>query len=71
MNCPKCGENKTVVVDKRHVGPMNWRRRLCGPCGHRFTTYERPAEEKPQHLGQSPSEGHKSIDAGKYLMIGK
>lgn len=47
--CPNCGSGKNGVVDSRPAilgGNINTvrRRRKCGDCGKRFTTYEIPAE---------------------------
>ena len=46
MRCPKCGGNKSSVVDSRQAEDGNTirRRRECEECQHRFTTYERVAE---------------------------
>lgn len=39
--CPACGSENLVVLDSRAHGRHNWRRRRsCGSCGARFTTYE-------------------------------
>ena len=48
MRCPKCGGNKSSVVDSRQAEDGNTirRRRECEECQHRFTTYER-VEERP------------------------
>lgn len=42
MRCPKCGEVDDKVIDSRAVrdGSVIRRRRVCGSCDHRFTTYE-------------------------------
>ena len=42
MRCPYCNQDNTRVVDSRPVEETNSirRRRLCGSCGRRFTTYE-------------------------------
>lgn len=42
MRCPFCGEDDTRVVDSRLAseGEQVRRRRRCGDCGERFTTYE-------------------------------
>lgn len=42
MNCPKCGHNKTFVIDSRMDEKENKRRRRheCKKCGHRFCTKE-------------------------------
>ncbi len=47
MKCPYCGAADTRVVDSRPVdgGLAIRRRRECGACGRRFTTYERPQLE--------------------------
>ncbi|HEY7563606.1 MAG TPA: transcriptional regulator NrdR [Acidimicrobiia bacterium] len=43
MRCPMCGNADTRVIDSRPAesGTAIRRRRLCGECDHRFTTYER------------------------------
>lgn len=42
MKCPYCAHGETRVVDKREVDEeATRRRRECGTCGKRFTTYER------------------------------
>ncbi len=43
MHCPHCSTDDTAVVDSRLAedGRAIRRRRECGKCGHRFTTYER------------------------------
>jgi len=43
MKCPFCGHVEDKVVDSREakVGDTIRRRRECGKCGRRFTTYER------------------------------
>lgn len=46
MKCPFCGHVKDRVVDSRESGSGDAirRRRECGACGRRFTTYERIEE---------------------------
>ena len=46
MECPHC-QSPTRVLESRHVddGAAIRRRRECGACGHRLTTFERPASE--------------------------
>ena len=46
MRCPKCGGNKSSVVDSRQAEDGNTirRRRECEECQHRFTKYERVEE---------------------------
>jgi len=43
MKCPYCGKTETSVVDSREAEDVTCirRRRSCGECGKRFTTYER------------------------------
>lgn len=43
MQCPECGDRDTRVIDSRPVeqGAAIRRRRECGACESRFTTYER------------------------------
>ena len=44
MNCPFCAHADTQVVETRmsEEGDFVRRRRQCGACDKRFTTYERP-----------------------------
>ena len=46
MQCPFCGQDNDRVVDSRSSegGRAVRRRRQCGACGKRYTTYERPEE---------------------------
>jgi len=43
MRCPFCNSEDTQVKDSRQAedGSAVRRRRLCGSCGGRFTTFER------------------------------
>jgi transcriptional repressor NrdR len=41
MFCPKCNSDKTSVTDSRSDAGAIRRRRECGECGYRFTTFER------------------------------
>ena len=43
MRCPQCGERDTRVIDSRDLDDAATirRRRECGTCSLRFTTYER------------------------------
>ena len=43
MKCPYCRANDSRVIDSRELGGGNSirRRRECGTCSRRFTTYER------------------------------
>lgn len=49
MKCPNCESKNITVVDSRPVEcddrNETRRRRHCVKCNHRFTTYERVAEE--------------------------
>jgi transcriptional repressor NrdR len=49
MRCPGCGSLENKVVDSRmsKEGRVIRRRRACGECGNRFTTYERIEEFVP------------------------
>lgn len=42
MNCPFCNHSETKVVDSRETneGKITRRRRECGKCSSRFSTYE-------------------------------
>lgn len=44
MKCPFCGHSETQVIETRisEDGDFIRRRRQCGACDKRFTTYERP-----------------------------
>ncbi|HSX43038.1 MAG TPA: transcriptional regulator NrdR [Candidatus Saccharimonadales bacterium] len=48
MKCGQCDAQDTKVIESRDVdaGQSVRRRRACGACGYRFTTYERV--ERPQ-----------------------
>jgi transcriptional repressor NrdR len=50
MKCPFCNRNKTRVIDSRTAnrGSTIRRRRSCGRCKRRFTTYERPEDRTIQ-----------------------
>ncbi len=43
MHCPRCKHTETSVIDSRLAedGRAIRRRRECGKCSHRFTTFER------------------------------
>lgn len=47
MNCPKCKNEKTQVIDSRDCDTRTIRRRReCEDCNFRFTTYERIEQSK-------------------------
>jgi len=50
VRCPFCEHQDTKVVDARNQreAPVKWRRRECGECGRRFTTYERIEDLLPE-----------------------
>lgn len=41
MECPKCAHSESDVIDSRGAAKAVRRRRQCGTCTYRFTTYER------------------------------
>ena len=49
MKCPFCSHSETQVVETRIAedGDFIRRRRQCGACDQRFTTYERPDVNYP------------------------
>ncbi|MBF0470926.1 MAG: transcriptional regulator NrdR [Gammaproteobacteria bacterium] len=55
MRCPFCGEDDTKVVDSRIAdgGDSVRRRRTCGGCGERFTTFETPELVMPRIIKNS------------------
>ena len=50
MRCPRCSSEESKVINSRIAagGAERHRRRECGACGERFTTYEKVAEGLPQ-----------------------
>jgi transcriptional repressor NrdR len=44
--CPFCSADSTQVIDTRPIPDGVRRRRQCGECGERFTTYERAEEPR-------------------------
>ncbi|HAF00898.1 MAG TPA: transcriptional regulator NrdR [Methylophilaceae bacterium] len=55
MKCPFCGEDETQVIDSRvnEEGNSIRRRRRCGACDKRFTTYETAELTMPQVVKQN------------------
>ena len=47
MECPRCKSADSRVVDSRTTGDLIRRRRECGDCQFRFTTYERVERRIP------------------------
>lgn len=66
MQCPYCGED-SQVVDSRSATEGVRRRRVCGECKRRFTTYERPAAPNVKVLKRA---GHSEpFDPGKIVAV--
>ena len=65
MKCPFCGHPDTQVVDSRagDEGDFIRRRRRCGACDRRFTTYERPELAMPSVVKRNGSRNE--YDAAK------
>ena len=57
MHCPFCSDTDTKVIDSRLVsdGSQVRRRRECGSCGERFTTYELAELVMPKIIKQDDS----------------
>ncbi len=55
MHCPFCNAQDTKVIDSRlvAVGEQVRRRRECGACGERFTTYESAELVMPKVVKQN------------------
>ena len=47
MRCPKCGSDRSLVIDSRSDGTSTRRRRECPECQYRFSTYERIERSLP------------------------
>ena len=64
MKCPFCGADETAVVDTRlnDDGDIVRRRRKCGACDKRFTTYERAEIRLPQVVKKNGSRTEFSRD---------
>lgn len=67
MRCPRCQVDDTKVIDSRESeeGAAIRRRRVCGSCSHRFTTYER-LEEVPLMVAKSNG-GREPFDRVKLI----
>ena len=65
MKCPFCGHQETQVVETRvsEDGDFVRRRRQCGDCDKRFTTYERPDVNFPAIVKKDGSRA--DFDAAK------
>ncbi len=74
MDCPQCGSDETNVIDSRPSRDAIRRRRACGLCEHRFTTYERLAELEPavvKHDGRREPFQHDKVRRGIRLAAAK
>lgn len=69
MKCIRCNCEDTKVIESREVseGIATRRRRECGDCGSRFTTYERV--EQPQVVVVK-SDGNRELFSREKLMKG-
>lgn len=65
MKCPFCQHQESSVLESRDSedGQVTRRRRECGQCGKRFTTYERI--EGPQLTVIKKNKGRQSFDREK------
>lgn len=64
MKCPYCGDENTQVTDTRlnDEGDTVRRRRRCGACDKRFTTYERVELQMPAVVKKNGSRAEYSRD---------
>ena len=64
MHCPFCKAEDTQVIDSRvsEDGDTIRRRRRCGACNKRFTTYETVELRMPQVVKQDGSRSEFSLD---------
>lgn len=65
MKCPFCGYSDTKVIDSRPNDLKKRRRRECGSCGKRFTTYE--VVEKPHLMVYKRDSSFEPFDREKLL----
>jgi transcriptional repressor NrdR len=65
MRCPFCGEKDTHVLDSRPSEMRIRRRRECGNCQKRFTTYE--AVEMPILMVEKKDGSIQPFDRGKLM----
>lgn len=67
MNCPRCNCDDTRVIETRTTeeGRVVRRRRVCGSCSFRFTTYERV--EQPVLWVEKKDGRHEAFDAMKLI----
>jgi transcriptional repressor NrdR len=55
VTCPRCDSQTKTLETRRVPDGATRRRRECGSCGHRFTTYERAVPEAPQVIKRDGS----------------
>ena len=65
MRCPYCSADATQVIDTRPADDAVRRRRECGACGQRFTTYERAEEPRVTVIKRDGT--HERFDRQKLL----
>lgn len=65
MKCPFCGSEDTKVTDSRVTEGKKRRRRCCGNCGRRFTTYE--SVEMPLILVNKKDNTYEPFDRNKLI----
>ncbi len=76
MQCPKCGEKNTKVVDSRSIeqGKATRRRRKCEQCDFRFSTFERIEITElvvTKNDGTSSVYSREKLSRGIWLSCGK
>lgn len=76
MKCPFCGHSETQVAETRisEDGDFIRRRRRCGACDKRFTTYERPEVNFPRIVkkdGRRIEYEHNKLQASMNLALRK
>jgi transcriptional repressor NrdR len=76
MKCPFCSHSETPVVETRMAedGDFIRRRRQCGACEKRFTTYERPEVSFPNIVkkdGRRIDYQRPKLEASMYLALRK
>lgn len=65
MKCPECGYEETKVIDSRQMQGKIRRRRECGMCGYRFTTFE--TMEKPLLMVRKKDGSLEPFDRNKLI----
>ena len=65
MTCPRCDSPTRTLETRRVPDGAVRRRRECGSCGHRFTTYERAVPETLEVIKRDGS--HQPFDRDKLL----